>query len=83
MDGIALDFFEQALLMQSFVDTDATNFFMINIWETAQSSEKIFEKFAGNFFSPVKEMDVKISTLSGATRIRFSDLKLLDRFTKV
>ena len=83
LERIALDFFEQGLLMQSFVDIDTTNLYMINVWETAQSSEKIFEKFAGNIFSQVKEMGVKISIVSGATDIRFSDPKVLDRFTKV
>ena len=83
LETVAKDFFKQGLLIQSFVDIDSMNLYMINTWQNSETSEKIFEKFKGNVFSQVKEMGVKISIVSGATDIRFSDPKVLDRFTKV
>ena len=83
LETVGLDFFEEGLLMQCFVDIDASNLYMINTWENARASEKVFEKFKENIFTQVKEMGVKISIVSGATDIRFSDPKLLARFAKV
>ena len=83
LETVAKDFFKQGLLIQSFVDIDPMNLYMINTWQNSETSEKIFEKFKGNVFSQVKEMGVKISILGGATDIRFSNPKLLDNFIKV
>ena len=69
--------------MQCFVDIDASNLYMINTWENAKASEKVFNNFKDNVFTQVREMGVKISILGGATDVKFSDLNLLDRFRKV
>ena len=83
LETVALDFFEQGLLIQCFVDIDASNLYMINTWESAKASEKVFEKFKENVFTQAREMGVKISILAGNANVRFSDDNLLDRFTKV
>ena len=83
LETVALDFFKQGLLMQCFVDIDASNLYMINTWENAKASEKVFNNFKDNVFTQVREMGVKISILGGATDVKFSDLNLLDRFKKV
>ena len=83
LETVALDFFKQGLLMQCFVDIDASNLYMINTWENAKASEKVFNNFKDNVFTQVREMGVKISILGGATDVKFSDLNLLDRFRKV
>ena len=48
-----------------------------------KASEKIFGRFKENIFTQVSEMCVKISILGGTTDVRFSDLNLLNRFTKI
>ena len=83
LETVALDFFKQGLLMQCFVDIDASNLYMINTWENAKASEKVFNNFKDNVFTQVREMGVKISILGGATDVKFSDLNLLDKFKKV
>ena len=83
LETVALDFFKQGLLMQCFVDIDASNLYMINTWENAKASEKVFNNFKNNVFTQVREMGVKISILGGATDVKFSDLNLLDKFEKV
>ena len=83
LETVALDFFKQGLLMQCFVDIDASNLYMFNTWENAKASEKVFNNFKDNVFTQVREMGVKISILGGATDVKFSDLNLLDRFKKV
>ena len=83
LETVALDFFKQGLLMQCFVDIDASNLHMINTWENANVSEKVFESFKENVFTQVREMGVKISILGGTSDVKFSDLNILDRFTKV
>ena len=69
--------------MQCFVDIDASNLHMINTWENANASEKVFESFKESVFTQVREMGVKISILGGTSEVRFSDLNILDRFKKV
>ena len=83
LETVGLDFFEKGLLMQCFVDIDASNLYMINTWKNARASEKVFEKFKENIFTQVKEMGVKISILGGTAKVNFSDLNLLDSFKKV
>ena len=83
LESVALDIFKQGLLMQCFIDIDASNLYVINTWENAKASEKVFNNFKDNVFTQVREMGVKISILGGATDVKFSDLNLLDRFRKV
>ena len=83
LETVALDFFKEGLLMQCFVDIDATNLFMINTWETAKSSEKIFENFKKKIFEQVKEMGVKISITGGEASVKFCEPKLLERFSRL
>ena len=83
LESVALDFFNQGLLMQSFVDIDATNLYMINTWNNADSSDKVFKNFKENVFTQVLEMGVKISILAGTSTVRFYDAKMLDKFTRI
>ena len=80
---IALDFFQQGLLTQCFVDVDETSLYMINTWLNENASNKVFKKFKINVFEQVKEMGVKISISGGPSEVRFCDPQLLDEFTKV
>ena len=83
LETVALDFFNQGLLMQSFVNIDATNLYMINTWKDTKSSDQIFKNFKENVFTQVSQMGVKISILGGTSTIRFHDPKVLEGFTKV
>ena len=76
-------FVHEGLLIQIFVDIDKNNLYMINSWENATASEKAFSKHKETVFGQVKEMGVKVAIEGGDSEIRFSDLKILEQFTKV
>ena len=83
LEGVAVNFFTQGLLMQCFIDIDSTNLYMVNTWDSAESSEKVFNSLKERIFTQAREMGVKISIFGGTSTIRFSDANLLENFSEV